>query len=69
LNNLGICYEFGHGVLKDKDVAYSLYKEAANKGYAQAMSNLAHLSFSSANQSKSQNQYKEALVWFRKLSL
>lgn len=33
------------------------------------MSNLAHLSLSSANQSKSYNQYKEALVWFRKLSL
>ena len=53
LNNLGICYEFGHGVQVDRDQAYTLYKESARKGYIQAMFNLAYLTFSNAIKSKS----------------
>ena len=41
LNNLGICYEFGHGVQRDLDQAFNLYKEAAEKGYHEGMLNLA----------------------------
>jgi TPR repeat protein len=33
LNNLGSCYESGHGVEKNRDTAYQLYKESAEKGY------------------------------------
>ncbi len=29
LNNLGLCYEYGNGVEKDRDMAYQLYKESA----------------------------------------
>ncbi len=43
LNNLGICYEFGHGVEVDMDLAFSLYKESADKGYYPAKYNLAFL--------------------------
>ena len=32
LCNLGSCYEFGNGVTKDRDMAYRLYKESADKG-------------------------------------
>ena len=33
INNLGTCYELGQGVPKDRDMAFQLYQEAANKGH------------------------------------
>ena len=45
INNLGKCYENGHGVQKNKDQAFKLYQEAADKGHEEAMLNLALLNF------------------------
>jgi TPR repeat protein len=53
LNNLGICYELGHGVDQDLDQAYHLYKESTEKGYVPAMYNLAFVNLFKARQSKS----------------
>ena len=67
LNNLGICYEFGHGVTRDLDQAFQLYKEAAEKGYHEGMFNLACMYFHNARETKNQNKFKEAAKWFRTL--
>lgn len=69
LNNMGICFELGRGVEKDRDRAYLLYKEAAEKGHIQAMENLAYLTFQNGRISKSKQQFKESAQWFRKLTI
>lgn len=69
LNNLGICYEFGRGVPKDLDLAFSHYKEAAEKGYLEGMLNLACLYFHNAKETKSQEKFKEAAKWFHSIAL
>lgn len=69
LNNLGICYEFGRGVAKDRDQAFLLYKEAAEKGYLEGMLNLALMYFHNAKETKNQDKFKEASKWFRTLIL
>lgn len=45
LNNLGICYELGHGTEKDTDQALQLYKESAHKGYLPALLNVGLLTY------------------------
>lgn len=45
LNNLGICYEFGHGIPQDMDQAFQNYQESAKKGFVPGMLNLAILYF------------------------
>lgn len=40
LNNLAICYELGHGVDVDTDMALQLYQESRKKGYVPATLNL-----------------------------
>lgn len=67
LNNLGICYEFGKGVQRDRDQAFLLYKEAAEKGYREGMLNLALMYFTNGKESKNQEKFKEAAKWFRTL--
>lgn len=69
LNNLGSCFEFGHGVEKNRDTAYQLYKESAEKGYDQAMLNIAYLTMQNASVSNTQSQFKESAFWFRKLTM
>lgn len=39
--NLAVCYQYGIGVKKDYTMAYSLYEDAANRGYAKAKDFLA----------------------------
>jgi len=60
LYNLGICYEMGHGVEIDTDQAFLLYKESADKGYVPAIQNLAIAFLKKANQTHSEQQYKNA---------
>lgn len=67
LNNLGICYEFGHGVPRDLDMAFLLFKEAAEKGYHEGMLNLACIYFNNGRETKNQEKFKEAAKWFRTL--
>lgn len=40
MNNLGVCYEEGKGVLKDTGIALEWYKKASSLGNAHAMNNL-----------------------------
>jgi TPR repeat protein len=54
---MGTCYELGHGVDQDRDQAYLLYKESAQKDYVQAMENLAYLTFDNGRSSKSAENY------------
>lgn len=69
LSNLGVCYEFGHGVDKDRDMAFQLYKESAEKGYTEGMLNLALMYFSNATSTHNKDQYNQAQTWFRSLML
>lgn len=69
LNNLGVCYEQGHGVPKDYDQAFALYKEAADKGYQEAMKNLGSLYFQNARATKNEAMFAESAKWFRKLQM
>jgi TPR repeat protein len=55
LNNLGTCYELGHGVEKDRDMAFKLYKESAEKGYTEGMLNLALMYFSNATRTNNED--------------
>lgn len=48
LNNLGLCYELGHGVDVNMDKAYQLYLESSNKGYTPATFNLGYLFYQKA---------------------
>jgi len=48
MNNIGTCYEFGHGCEKDTSEAFDFYTLAAIKGNIQAMSNLGYLYFKKA---------------------
>ena len=68
-NNLGICYEFGHGVVRDLDQAFLLYKEAADKGYHEGMLNLACMYFHNGKETKNHDKFKEAAKWFRTLTM
>ena len=43
LNILGLCYQYGRGVQKDVDKAYSYYKKSAEQGFCSAQRNLAWL--------------------------
>ena len=67
INNLGKCYENGHGVPKDRDKAFQLYSEAAEKGHEEAMLNLALMYFENARQTNNHDLYKESSKWFRQL--
>ena len=67
LNNLGICYEFGHGVPKDLDQAFLFYKEASDKGYHEAKLNLACMYFNNGKETKNQDKFKDAAKLFRTL--
>lgn len=69
LNNLGMCYEFGHGVDRDRDAAFQLYREGAEKGSVEAMLNLAIMYFTNATRTHNMEQYREAQVWFRNVML
>ena len=69
INNLGTCYEFGHGVEQDRDQAFQLYKEAAEKGYKEGMLNLAHMLFQNAQSSQNQELYKQSANWYRTLTM
>jgi TPR repeat protein len=53
MNNLGICFENGHGVEEDTDQAFRLYKESAEKGHLEGMFNLAKFCFKTARDTKS----------------
>jgi TPR repeat protein len=55
LNNLGTCYELGHGVEKDRDMAFKLYKESAEKEYTEGMLNLALMYFSNATRTNNED--------------
>jgi len=69
LNNLGTCYEFGQGVDRDRDAAFQLYKESAEKGNVDAMLNLAQMYFTNATRTHNMEQFREAQVWFRTIML
>ena len=43
-NNLGKCYEYGIGVIKNTDTAINYYMLAANQGHVEAQNNLDFLS-------------------------
>jgi TPR repeat protein len=56
LNNLGMCYELGHGVANvDTDQAFRMYKESAEKGYLEGMFNLGQLCYRTARHTRSQD--------------
>lgn len=40
LNNLGVCYQSGHGVEADMAKAFEYYDKAARRGHAKAMYNV-----------------------------
>jgi len=72
-NNLGLCYELGLGVDQDKEAAFNLFVEAAQKGHVQAMFNLGHFYLENARQTHVDDvkivcvmcqQYKMAAYWF-----
>ena len=42
INLVGMCYQHGFGIVKDLIKATTLFKIAANKGYASAQHNLAY---------------------------
>lgn len=65
MNNLGTCYELGHGCEKDLQEAFDLYTISATKGNIQAMANLGFLYFKKGRLSNSHEQYLEAAHWFR----
>lgn len=64
MNNLGTCYEFGHGCDKDVQEAFELYQQAAIKGNSQAMTNLGFIHFTKGRLSNDEEQYMEAAHWF-----
>ena len=57
MNNLGICYELGHGVDQDEMMSAKLYEEAALLGNPNAMANIAFVLLK-------RSQYKKARRWF-----
>ena len=65
-NNLGMCYEQGVGVEKDIGEAYDCYLEAANQGFTQGMFNVAYLCLKKAESSSLNEDYEEAVYWFRR---
>lgn len=64
LNNLGICYEFGHGIEVDMDQAFQQYKESSDKGYIPAKYNLACIYLLKARNSNLRDHYKESANLF-----
>ena len=65
INNLGICYEKGHGTDRDWDIAQRLYTESAQKGSIQAMYNLGYLFFQLGHQNNKTSNFEKAAHWFR----
>jgi len=55
MNNIGTCYELGHGTEKDIQLAFDYYHQAAVKGNVQAMSNLGFMYFRKAKQSNDED--------------
>ncbi len=64
-NNLGMCYEQGLGTERDLDRALECYQEAAEKGHASGMYNLAYLYLRKAKSTKQTAQFAKAAYWFR----
>ena len=62
-NNLGICYELGHGVTKSTTEAVKWYRKAAEQGHASAQNNLG-LCYK-YGKGVAQDNY-EAVKWYRK---
>ena len=63
--NLGLCYEFGRGVVADISEAKIWYHKAANQGDAEAQCQLANYYYSGGNGSDFID-YIEAVKWYRK---
>ena len=62
-NNLGLMYEFGHGVEKNYAEAVRWYTKAAEQGYASAQINLALIYLQGHGVKQ---DYAEALRWYTK---
>lgn len=61
--NLGLIYQYGKGIAVNNDKAKALYQLAANQGHAQAMAQLAELSFSKSDGADAQDL---AISWYKK---
>lgn len=60
---LGVCYEFGHGVVKNLQKAVELYKSAAERGCANAQLEFSNCLFKGNGITQ---DTAEALLWLRK---
>eukprot|EP00826_Nyctotherus_ovalis_P062246 TRINITY_DN8974_c0_g1_i2.p1 TRINITY_DN8974_c0_g1~~TRINITY_DN8974_c0_g1_i2.p1 ORF type:complete len:477 (+),score=117.47 TRINITY_DN8974_c0_g1_i2:453-1883(+) len=58
LTNLGLCYERGTGVIKDKNTAIEFHQQAANKRHIPSILSLAFIF-------KQYRRYQEASMWYR----
>lgn len=61
--NLGLIYEYGKGIPEDAQKAFEYYQQAANAGYAPAMTQLAGLYLKGSMGSSSPDK---ALEWYKK---
>ena len=43
LNNLGLCYELGHGVEASLEIAMQMYYDASKQGHVAAICNLGYI--------------------------
>ncbi len=64
-NNLGVCYEQGAGVERDIEQAFTCYKDAADRKYAQGMFNLGYLYLQKAKTTKLMEHFERAAHWLR----
>ena len=62
-NNLGVCYEYGYGVIQSYEKAVEWYTKAANQGYATAQSNLGVCYEKGQGVTQS---YEKAVEWYTK---
>ena len=60
--NLGVCWEFGHGVAKDPAKAADLYRQAAEGGDRVAACNLGYLYETGVGVAQS---WADAVTWYR----
>eukprot|EP00826_Nyctotherus_ovalis_P037279 TRINITY_DN3389_c0_g1_i5.p2 TRINITY_DN3389_c0_g1~~TRINITY_DN3389_c0_g1_i5.p2 ORF type:complete len:362 (-),score=90.03 TRINITY_DN3389_c0_g1_i5:1942-3027(-) len=62
-NNLGICYENGHGIAKDYAEAAYWYERAGRKGHLEAMVNAGFLYLKQGQITSNFKHYEQALKW------
>ena len=62
LYNLAVCYERGHGVRQDQELAANYYLKAAQKGVSQAMYNLAQFYLRGVGVKKDRQEAEKWLV-------